>query len=156
MAWGTPTITRTRGRRMQHTHITAIGTLSGTTFFLLDFNESDSFPQGVFAGSIMAGVTAAKNNEVITMTIKVNNQTINYVNPNLYRHALTIGAAATTGWFPIASVFEDLGNELTPSIGLGGVAYPSVEWRVSITSDDATSVAVVEMHMGLLSHNLEV
>lgn len=153
MAWTTPTVTHTRGRFIQHTYVTMVGTMDDQNAVV---SAAISLPAGIFAGSIMAISENGTATQTSTLQVHLRSREGWFISQS---EVLTL--ASDPDYFKVQSVFENWTDINTyENKQLVAPHYTNVDysqWRLSIQSNEVTnSDETVTVYLGLLSHVLEV
>lgn len=154
MAWGTPTVTHTRGRTVRHTYITVAGTLNGTTAITLDLEDYGVRALGCMGGSVQAKSVGGTGTDTTTLALIIGADTtaVTATEHAIYNTALTL--ATDPDYWPIQPLFSAL--TVTGFTG-GGVALPLNELRLyAVSSNAAQTTEVVTVYIGMVCQILEV
>lgn len=155
MSWGAATITHRNGRYVRHTYITAVCTLEGQSTLYLNLDGDDGIPTAIYGGTVEAESNGGTVSDNTTLAIRTAITELgNSSELNIYQQQITI-ADGTNDYFPIYSIFKNVGSDVVNY--MGGFCIPTNEISfVAFSSNAAQTTETVTVHIGLLSHRLEV
>ena len=131
----TPTVTRQRGRLVEHTYITAVATLDDNSNVA---SSAIEIPLGVYAGTVQVKIAGAANLDETQVFVRHGSSTLGGFGENdLYWITHTSGGVATE-YIPIQSLFT-LAKAATPVNFMNSMVLAFPELTLLVNSDNASA-----------------